>query len=131
MLRGQRSELRPTDGRGGLPAVLIHQPINCRAAHPGAEVRADTRVAVHSRIVQPVLDVALLFLGLPIVVTRQSRNVFLAIGLCLAVVTLFFLVVLGFQYLGTSALISPAFAAWAPLLIFVPIAVGMSQGMRE
>lgn len=87
------------------------------------------RVEIHSRIVQPFLDVTLLFLGLPLVLTRENRNVFFAIGLCAFVVTVFVLVTLGFQALGTSCLISPHLAAWAPLLIFVPLAVGMAGSM--
>ena len=92
---------------------------------------ADIRVAIHSRIVQPLADITLLFLGLPLVVTRESRNVFLAIGLCMGLVGLFFVVGIGFQQLGASGLISPVTAAWAPLLLFVPAAVGLSESMWE
>ena len=93
---------------------------------------ADVRVAIHSRFVQPFLDVTLLFLGLPLVLRREDRNVFLAIGLAAVVVAVFMLVVIGFQYLGSNIYsISPALAAWAPLMIFVPVAVGMSESIRE
>jgi lipopolysaccharide export system permease protein len=93
---------------------------------------ADVRVTIHSRIVQPLLDVTLLFLGLPLVLSRESRNVFLAIGICVVVVAIFVLVTIGFQYLGSSLVLrSPALAAWAPLMIFVPVAVGMSESMWE
>ena len=50
---------------------------------------ADVRVKVHARIVQPLLDITLLFLGLPLVVRRESHNVFLAIGMCMGI-TIFF-----------------------------------------
>jgi lipopolysaccharide export system permease protein len=99
--------------------------------NPSIDFGAGIRVQIHARIVQPILDVSLFFLGLPLVVTRQSRNVFVAIGLCLAVVTTFMLVVIGMQYLGSIYLISPALAAWLPVMIFVPAAVGMAQGMWE
>ncbi|MFH1922194.1 MAG: LptF/LptG family permease [Planctomycetota bacterium] len=94
---------------------------------------ADVRVAIHSRFVQPFLDVTLLFLGLPLVLRREDRNVFLAIGLAAGVVAVFMVVVIGFQYLGSRSIswISPALAAWAPLMIFVPVAVGMSDSIRE
>ena len=92
----------------------------------------DVRVAIHSRIVQPFLDVTLLFLGLPLVLARESRNVFLAIGMCLFVVSIFLIVVIGCQYLGSQSLIlRPALAAWLPLMIFVPAAVASSQAMWE
>jgi lipopolysaccharide export system permease protein len=99
--------------------------------NPSLNFGADMRVAIHARLVQPVLDVVLLFLGLPLVLSRNSRNLFLAIGLCVVVVVVFYLVVLGCQSLGTSYLISPVLAAWLPLLIFVPMAVAMSQPLRE
>ncbi|OHB76772.1 MAG: hypothetical protein A2W31_12520 [Planctomycetes bacterium RBG_16_64_10] len=84
---------------------------------------ADVRVAVHTRFVQPLVDATLLFLGLPLVLWRDNRNVFVAIGLCLMVVVLFMLVLIACQYLGASSLIRPPLAAWLPLLIFVPVAV--------
>ena len=90
---------------------------------------ADVRVAIHSRMVQPFLDMTLLFLGLPLVVSRESRNVFLAIGLCIVVVTIFLLVVISFQYLGTIYLVDPDLAAWAPLMLFVPPAVWLAESM--
>jgi lipopolysaccharide export system permease protein len=92
---------------------------------------ADERLAIHARIVQPLLDMTLLFLGLPLVLSRSQRNVFLAIGQCLALVIAFMLIVFGCQYLGSSYLLEPALAAWLPLMIFVPGAVALSQPLRE
>lgn len=93
---------------------------------------ADLRVEIHSRVVHPLLDVTLLFLGLPLVVSRQSRNVFAAIGLCGTIVTVFMLVVMACQQLGAAHYLpSPALAAWLPLMLFVPVAVWMAESMRE
>jgi lipopolysaccharide export system permease protein len=97
--------------------------------NPGVDFGADVRVEIHSRIVHPFMDVTLLFLGLPLVLTRENRNVFLAIGLCLLVVTVFVLAMIALQHMGTTMLVSPHLAAWAPLLIFVPLAVGMAGSM--
>jgi lipopolysaccharide export system permease protein len=77
------------------------------------------------------LDVLLLSLGLPLVLSRYNRNVFFAIGLCVVVVVGFYLVVLGSQYLGSSYLISPALAAWLPLLLFLPLAAWLSEPLLE
>ncbi len=90
---------------------------------------ADVRVAIHSRFVQPLLDVTLLFLGLPMVMRRENRNVFIAIAVSAAIVAVFMLVVMGFQHLHFIYPISPALAAWAPLMIFVPLAVALSEPM--
>ncbi len=71
---------------------------------------------------RPLLDVTLLCLGIPLVLGHENRNVFISIGLCLVVVTVFMLVVIGSQYLGAIYLLDPALAAWLPLMIFVPLA---------
>jgi lipopolysaccharide export system permease protein len=99
--------------------------------NPSLGYGGDVRVAIHARIVQPLLDITLLFLGLPLVVTRENRNVFLAIGMCIALSTAFSLIVIGFHYLGANSFpgISPALAVWAPLIIFIPAAVGLAESM--
>jgi len=96
--------------------------------NPNVGFGADVRVAIHSRLVSPFLDVTLLFLGLPLIVARENRNVFIAIGICMGVVFGFLLMVICFQQLGTSLVLSPAQAAWAPLILFVPPAVGLAEG---
>ncbi len=96
--------------------------------NPSLEYGADVRVAIHGRIVKPLLDMTLFFLGLPLVVTRESRNVFIAIGLCMGLTISFNLTVIGLQHLGEiSYLLSPPLAVWAPLMIFVPPAVGLAE----
>jgi lipopolysaccharide export system permease protein len=95
--------------------------------NPSLGYGADVRVAIHLRIVQPLLDMTLLFLGLPLVVTRENRNVFLAMGLSMALTVAFMLTAMGLQKLGEIELIDPALAAWAPLMIFVPLAAGIAD----
>ncbi len=98
--------------------------------NPSLDFGADVRVAIHARLVQPLLDVTLLFLGLPLILAQENRNVFRAIGLCLVLVLAFMLVVIACNYLGTAYVVNPALAAWLPLMIFVPCAVGMSDPLR-
>jgi len=84
---------------------------------------ADVKVTVHSRVVQPLLDVTLFFLGLPVVLSRKPRNVFVAAGICIALVLGFFVIVLSCHGLGSAGyLLTPPLAAWCPLLILGPIA---------
>ena len=92
---------------------------------------SELRVTIHSRILQAFLDMTLLFLGLPLVAARDNRNVFVAIGLCMGLVAIFFIVQIACTQLGSICLISPALAAWSPLMIFVPAAVGMASAMWE
>ena len=95
------------------------------------EYGAKEKVAIHARIVQPLLDMTLLLLGLPLVVTRESRNVFVAMGICMTVTTAFTLVVVGVQNLGeiSYGFITPSLAAWVPLMIFVPLAAWLMEGL--
>ena len=98
---------------------------------PSTDLGNDVRVAIHTRFIQPLLDATLLLLGLPFVVSRTNRNPFIAIGLCVTVVTVFMLVMLGCQSLGTSGWLRPALAAWLPLMIFAPVAAAMSDSLQQ
>ncbi len=98
---------------------------------PSTEFGPDVRVAVHARVVSPLMDITLLFLGLPLVLTRENRNIFVAIGMCLGVVGAFFTVVMLCQWLGNNCIITPAAAAWAPLAVFVPAALILCEPLRE
>jgi len=97
---------------------------------PSTELGADVRVAVHARLIQPVTDTTLLMLGLPLMFSRRQRNVFLSIGLCLLVAIAFTLVTLTCQSLGGLSMLRPTLAAWLPIMVFLPVAVGMSQTLR-
>jgi lipopolysaccharide export system permease protein len=99
--------------------------------NPSLEYAADVRVAVHARMVQPMLDITLLLLGLPVVLARESRNIFFSAGICVAIVAGFFLVVLVCHSLGSSFLIQPSLAAWCPLLVFAPLAGYTSQSLWQ
>jgi lipopolysaccharide export system permease protein len=97
---------------------------------PSTDLGSDVRVAVHTRIVQPLMDCTLLMLGLPLMVSRRNRNIFLSIGICLGVATAFTLLALCCQSLGAMSVLRPSLAAWLPLLMFVPVAAAMSHTLR-
>jgi lipopolysaccharide export system permease protein len=105
---------------------MIHELRN-----PSTDLGNDVRMAIHSRFIQPFLDTTLLFLGLPFFVTRTNRNPFISIGLCVSVVTLFMVVVLGCQSLGSTGWLAPSLAAWLPLMLFAPLAAGMSDALWQ
>ena len=94
--------------------------------NPSLDYGANTRVIVHRRFVRPILDVSLLFLGLPLVLTRSQRNMFVAAAQCLLLAGAFFLVSIICESMGKAVIISPALAAWLPVLIFVPLAYTVS-----
>jgi lipopolysaccharide export system permease protein len=97
----------------------------------GADPGAGVRVAVHTRLVQFLMDGTLVMLGLPVMMSRRRRNAFLSIGICLGVATAFTLTCLACQSLGNLNLVRPSLAAWLPLMAFVPVAAAMSQSLRS
>ncbi len=97
---------------------------------PSTELGPDVRVAVHTRIVQPVIDTTLLMLGLPLMFSRRQRNIFLSIGICFVVAISFTLATVACQSLGGLSLLRPTLAAWLPIMAFLPVAVGMSHTLR-
>ncbi len=98
---------------------------------PSTDLGADVRYAIHSRFMQPLLDTTLLFLGLPLVVTRGNRNPYFAIGLCVGVVALFMVAKLGCQSLCVTGWLPPPLAAWLPLMIFAPVAVFEASALNQ
>lgn len=99
--------------------------------NPSIHFPATVRVAIHARMVQPLLDVALLFLGLPLVLARENRNMFVAIGLCVVLVAGLMLVQMASHYLGSTGLISAALGAWLPALFAVPFAVWLYDRVEK
>ncbi len=99
--------------------------------NPSLNFHPDVRVEIHARLVRPFLDMTLLFLGLPLIVARENRNVFIAMGLCLGLTAAFTAVVIGSQFLGAMSfwIFTPSLSAWLPLMIFVPLAVGLADSL--
>ena len=96
--------------------------------NPSRNYDSMSRVMVHSRFVQPLLDISLLFIGLPLVLGSQSRNIFLSIGWNILLVLFFFLTQLCTHTLGSEGFVSPELAAWLPIFIFLPLAyAGISK----
>jgi lipopolysaccharide export system permease protein len=79
------------------------------------------------------MDMTLLLLGLPLILTTRHRNVVQLVVVCLATFGLFFAVSAGFGSLAShGTLISPSLAAWGPLIVFGPIAYARArQAMME
>ncbi len=79
------------------------------------------QVAIHGRILQPVLDLTLLLLGLPLVISKPNQNVFLAAAFCMVIVVGVQMTTMISHALGAYSVIQPAvLAAWIPVLVFVP-----------
>ena len=92
------------------------------AWNPSLQLGPRTLGMIHSRLLMPFLDATVIFLGLPIILSRGDRNVFKAMGLCALIILAFVIVREGTQYLGTMVE-QPVLGAWLPLMLFGPIAV--------
>lgn len=126
----------------GLPFAQLRAGTNWRqyastfnlisgARNPSLDSGADVSVRIHTRILKPVSDLIVLFLGLPIVLSRESRNAYIAVGSSMSIVALFVLVSLALHSMGMNYMISPSLAAWGPLLIFIPVSVLLSEPLRR
>jgi lipopolysaccharide export system permease protein len=94
-----------------------------RIRNPAVHSSMSLQVLMHERIIRPPLDFALILLGLPMVVNRRGRNLFVMIGAAMLTVLAFFVIkTLAGAMGGSGYLLSPSMAAWVPLLLLGPVA---------
>jgi lipopolysaccharide export system permease protein len=94
-----------------------------RIRNPAVHSSMGLQVLLHERILRPPLDYILILLGLPMVVNRNGRNLFVMIGASMLTVMAFFVVkTLSGAMGGSGYLLTPAMAAWMPVLILGPLA---------
>ncbi len=99
-----------------------------RLRSPNAFVSDDLRLSVHQRFVQPMLDMTLLLLGIPILLKHQERSLFWIIGATVVSIGLFMLITKVFQSMASGATpLAPYLGAWLPLIIIGPIAYARAQ----
>jgi lipopolysaccharide export system permease protein len=89
---------------------------------PDSTRLASMAVLFHMRLTRPILGLLLVFMGLSVILRDQNRNVFISTGLCLALCATFFGALFACKYLGDAEFLSPALAAWLPVLFFGPLA---------
>ncbi len=87
--------------------------------------RAEMETLVHRRLTRPLLNIVMLFLGLPLVLGAENRRIFWNLGLCLALSCTLHGIDYAAQTLAAHELISPPLAAWTPVLLFGPIAAAL------
>jgi lipopolysaccharide export system permease protein len=81
----------------------------------------DLRVSIHQRFTRPAIDLAVLLLGIPILLTRPDRHMFWVAGVSLGVVGGFTVISMGLSAMGSSGyLLTPHLAVWLPLVLFLP-----------
>ncbi|MBM4073750.1 MAG: YjgP/YjgQ family permease [Planctomycetes bacterium] len=97
---------------------------------PGNSRLASLAVMFHMRLTRPVLGMILIVLGLSVILRDQNRNVFISVGLCLLICVLFFLANFFCKHLGDHEYVSPALAAWLPVIIFGPLSFVMFDAIH-
>ncbi len=100
-------------------------------ANQSLGVGADLPLRVHARFTAPLLDMALVLLGIPLVLGPSRRGIFAAVGACVGMTVVFFMVVLGCHALALGDAFSPSLAAWLPLLLLGPLAAWSAQPMWQ
>lgn len=104
--------------RNYLSSSELFTGIRGQTIEPGADVR----LTLHARFIQPLLDMSLVLLGIPLVLKRGSRNIFVAAAIGMALVGALFLMKMASHAMGNNYLLNAALAAWLPLLAFGPAA---------
>jgi lipopolysaccharide export system permease protein len=92
-------------------------------AKPDSTRLASMAVLFHMRFTRPVLGLILVLSGLAVILRDQNRNVFLSAGFCVVLCGMFFAALFVCKSLGDNEYLSPALAAWLPVLFFGPFAV--------
>lgn len=91
---------------------------------------AGVAVVFHQRLTRPILGMLLVFMGLSIILRDQNRNIFISVGLCLVLCALFFTAGFACKHLGDNGFLSPALAAWAPVVTFGPLSFVMFDAVH-
>ncbi len=113
--------------RQNLSSVELASGLREQTIEPGPDVY----LTLHSRFVRPLLDMSLVLLGIPLVLRRETRNIFMAAVMGLGLVVALWAVMLTSDALGRNYLISAVLAAWLPLLVFGPLAYTASRPLWD
>lgn len=90
------------------------------------------RVEVHGRLVRPAVDFSILLIGLPVVLSRRDRNIFVSLGVCLLVVLVIQSLIIVCHWLGSYRFIpSAALAAWLPVAALLPLGYSMQVRLEN
>ena len=80
------------------------------------------QVAIHDRILKPLMEFTLLLIGLPLVVSNPNRNIFMGAALCALIIILMQVTTVASHAAGGLRMIQPAsLAAWLPVIVFLPL----------
>src|SRR5207248_7523031 len=96
------------------PTLRLYQELQ----RPESTRLASIAVLFHTRLTRPLLGMVLVLMGLSIILRDTNRNVIISSGVCVVLCGVFFVVCHACKMLGDAELLSPALAAWLPVLAF-------------
>jgi lipopolysaccharide export system permease protein len=97
---------------------------------PDSTRLAAMAVLFHMRLTRPLLGIIFVMMGISVILRDQNRNVFISTGMCLVLCALFFAAQFACKNLGESDYLSPALAAWLPVLIFGPFSLTLFDAVH-
>ncbi|MEX0701076.1 MAG: LptF/LptG family permease [Planctomycetales bacterium] len=82
----------------------------------GTDTIRSQSMNLHARVTKPLLSVIAVLITVPLILTKESRNIVGNVALCSLVLGALFAVAQGFEYLGSANLISAQFSAWGTVI---------------
>jgi lipopolysaccharide export system permease protein len=90
---------------------------------PGAARSPSMAVLFQMRLTRPLVGMVLVLLGLSVILRDQNRNVIISSGQCLVLCAVFFAFSYACKQMGDYEFVSPALAAWLPVVSFGPFSI--------
>jgi lipopolysaccharide export system permease protein len=97
---------------------------------PESNRLAAIAVLFHTRLTRPLLGMVLVLMGLSVILRDTNRNVIISSGVCVVLCGVFFVACHACKMLGDAELLSPALAAWLPVIAFGPFSVVMFDAVQ-
>jgi lipopolysaccharide export LptBFGC system permease protein LptF len=124
----------PLKQQEGYKSLLSSAQLN-KLAHQEKRVKdtAELYLYKHARVTDPIFNMVMLLIGLPLVVSRDPRYLKTSIMRCFTVTTCCFLVGFICKIFATEEIfgqIVPHIWVWAPIIIFMPIAIIELDAMK-
>ena len=88
--------------------------------------RREAESEIHFRFTDPIINMVMLLMGLPLLISRERRSTKTAIFLCLIGAGGCFVTTFACKLLvgtGVPVLSDPLISAWVPIIIFLPVSV--------
>jgi lipopolysaccharide export system permease protein len=108
------------------PTLRLYQELQ----RPESNRLAAIAVLFHTRLTRPLLGMVLVLMGLSVILRDTNRNVIISSGICVCLCGVFFVACHACKMLGDYEYLSPALAAWLPVIGFGPFSVVMFDAVQ-